>query len=79
MMSLRRRIDALAASAQSVPMEIDFLGDPDPNDPAWQDVRLVGAKNQDSPLLMQQNQETGKLRGIFKKDFVPPGGDARHL
>ncbi len=74
-MSLRRRIDALTASAQSVPMEIDFLGDPAPNDPAWQDVRLVGSKVEASPLLMQQNQETGKLRGIFKKDFVPPGGN----
>lgn len=78
-MSLRRRIDALAASAQSVPMEIDFLGDPDPNDPAWQDVRLVGAKDEASPLLMQQNQETGTLRGVFKKDFVPICGDARYL
>ena len=78
-MSLRRRIDALAASARSVPMEIDFLGDPEPNDPAWQDVRLVGAKDEASPLLMQQNKVTGKLRGVFKKDFVPLGGDACYL
>lgn len=74
-MSLRRRIDALAATAKDVPMEIDFLGDPDPNDPAWHDVRLVGSKDETSPLLMQQNLETDKLRGIFKKDFVPPGGN----
>lgn len=78
-MSLRRRIDALAASAQSVPMEIDFLGDPDPNDPTWQDIRLVGTKQEASPLTLQQNQETGKLRGIFTKDYVPPSGDACFL